>query len=114
MFGRIGSLFTALAAAAALKTAPVAFRHPAGTPYTRPGWGRHSNQCTQRGPGISPALRGPHSERLVHVRERSGKHHWFTEGEWATDVSTLGERPGDVVERINGYGQVTNRARVPL
>lgn len=64
-------------------------------------------------PGKSPALSGPHSPRLVHVRGRGGVHYWFTENEWARNASSLGELPGDVVERVNGYGQVTSRHRVP-
>lgn len=81
--------------------------------YSGPRVARHSNQRTQRGPGKSPARSGPHSEPQVHVRGANGVHHWFTVPQWhALRPGHFGQ-PGDLIERVNGYGQVTGRLRVP-
>lgn len=73
---------------------------------------RRSRGLNSYGPGISPAVRGPHSAPLVHVRSRAGVHHWFKVSDWER-LGGLPAIPGDVVERVNGYGQVTKRERVP-
>jgi hypothetical protein len=63
-------------------------------------------------PGKSPALSGPHSERMVHVRGANGVHHWFTIPQWRALRPGHFGQPGDLIERVNGYGQVTKRVRV--
>lgn len=68
-------------------------------------------------PGDSPAIAGPHSEPRVHVRSSIGGHYWFTQERW--DAVRFAKVPfrlmaGDVIERVDGYGAVTKRERVPL
>lgn len=59
----------------------------------------------------SPAFSEPHSVPKVHIRNRYTKEHW-----WMTREQWDRGRPhsltfGDVVEFVNGWGQVTSRIR---
>jgi len=123
MFAKLRSLFPALAAGlVGMSAADLAVRDSMHTAarqidYSSPRFGRHSGTTSGRGPGISPAVRGPHSEPQVHVRSRNGTHYWFTQDEW--DIARSAKVPfrpiaGDVIERVDGYGAVTKRTRVPL
>lgn len=116
MFAKLRSLLPALAVgmAAGIPSAPAFLRGAApAVDYRQPSWGRHSNQRMSRGPGISPARRGPHSEPQVHVRVSNGAHYWYPMESWAALPPGTFTLPGDVVEYIDGYGAVTKRERVP-
>lgn len=119
MFGRLRSLFPALAAGlVGMSAADLAVRDSMRTAdrrieYSSPRWGKHSLQRTTRGPGISPAGRGPHSEPRVHVRVSNGAHYWYTQAAWDALPADTFKLPGDVVEYVDGYGAVTKRVRVP-
>lgn len=60
----------------------------------------------------SPSMDDPHSEPKVHVRNQiSGEHIWMTRADW--DAPPAREpRIGDVIEYVNGWGQVTRRERI--